>query len=152
MTGLPWVFNDGGRQAAGYTGGAGDCVVRAVAIAAELPYRMVYDDLFILQRERRPRKNERQQSNRSPRDGVFKDITRQYLAGLGWEWTPTMHIGSGTTVHLAEGELPGGRLVAQCSKHVVAVVDGVVHDTHDPTRDGTRAVYGYWAPLDICRR
>jgi hypothetical protein len=24
------------------------------------------------------------------------------------------------------------------------VIDGVIHDTHDPGRDGTRAVYGYW--------
>jgi len=40
-----FVYNDGGREAAGYKGTAGDCVCRAVAIAAELPYQEVYDRL-----------------------------------------------------------------------------------------------------------
>ncbi|WP_231970582.1 hypothetical protein [Polynucleobacter necessarius] len=42
---LGFEFNDGGREAAGFKGGAGDCVVRAIAIAAELPYMEVYEDL-----------------------------------------------------------------------------------------------------------
>lgn len=37
--------NDGGRQAAGYKGSAGDCVTRAVAIATGQPYAKVYADL-----------------------------------------------------------------------------------------------------------
>jgi hypothetical protein len=24
------------------------------------------------------------------------------------------------------------------------VIDGVIHDTFDPSRGGTRCVYGYW--------
>jgi hypothetical protein len=148
MTALAWVEDDGGREAAGFKGKTGDCVVRAVAIATGLPYRQVYDELFEMQRQRRPRKNERG-SNRSPRDGVFKDTTKKYLAELGWSWTPTMGIGTGTRVHLAHGELPMGRLVVQCSKHVVAVIDGVARDTYDPSRDGTRAVYGFWSPEPI---
>jgi len=55
-----------------------------------------------------------------------------------------MSIGSGTKVHLRAEDLPTGRIVVQASKHVVAVIDGVMHDTHDPSRDGTRCVYGYW--------
>src|SRR5438067_639535 len=35
-----------------------------------------------------------------------------------------------------------GRFVAQCAKHVVAVVDGVVHDDGRP--DGARCVYAAW--------
>ena len=31
-------FHDGGRQTAGFKGGAGDCVVRSIAIAANLPH------------------------------------------------------------------------------------------------------------------
>jgi hypothetical protein len=34
--------------------------------------------------------------------------------------------------------------VVALSKHYAAVVDGVVHDLYDPSRDGTRCVYGYW--------
>jgi hypothetical protein len=32
------------------------------------------------------------------------------------------------------------------SRHLVAVIDGVIHDTHDCSRDGTRCVYGYFQP------
>ncbi len=55
-----------------------------------------------------------------------------------------MAIGSGCTVHLRIGELPAGRLVVSLSKHMTAVIDGVIHDTYDPSRGGTRCVYGYW--------
>jgi hypothetical protein len=45
--------------------------------------------------------------------------------------------------------LPNGRLIARCSRHLVAVIDGVIHDTHDSSRDGTRCVYGYWTAPDL---
>jgi hypothetical protein len=56
-----------------------------------------------------------------------------------------MQIGSGCRVHLRADELTPGRLVVQLSRHLTAVIDGVVHDTHDPSRNGTRCVYGYWS-------
>ena len=59
-----------------------------------------------------------------------------------------MAIGSGCTVHLRADELPPGRLIVGVSRHTTAVINGVVHDTHDPTRGGTRCVYGYWSPPD----
>jgi hypothetical protein len=46
-----------------------------------------------------------------------------------------MKVGQGCTVHLVDGELPAGRLVVAVSKHLTAVIDGVVHDTHDPQRE-----------------
>lgn len=55
-----------------------------------------------------------------------------------------MCIGSGCKVHLRDGELPMGRLIVNVSRHTVAVIDGVIHDNHDPQRDGMRCVYGYW--------
>lgn len=148
-----WVYDDGGRAAAGYQGEAGDCVVRATAIAAQLPYQKVYDDLTALQSSflssrRGQRYAVTASGNRrspSPRNGTFHAVYLNYLTiVLGWRWTPTMSIGSGTTVHLRSDELPGGRLVVKVSKHLVAVIDGVIHDTSDCSRDGTRAVYGYW--------
>lgn len=44
---------------------------------------------------------------------------------------------------LAAGEVPDN-CIAAVSKHYVAIVGGVMRDTHDPSRDGTRCVYGYW--------
>ena len=37
-----------------------------------------------------------------------------------------------------------GKLVVNVSKHSTAVIDGVIHDNHDPSRAGTRCVYGYF--------
>lgn len=136
-----WVRDDGGRAAAGFKGEAGDCVTRAIAIAAGKPYREVYDELNALAKTERHRKGRRS----SARNGVRTATIRKYLAGLGWTWHPTMAIGSGCRVHLRADELPGGRIICSLSKHVTVVVDGVVHDTFDPSREGTRCVYGYWA-------
>jgi hypothetical protein len=80
----------------------------------------------------------------SPREGVGRKVYDPYLAGLGWTWVPTMRVGQGCTVHLRADELPAGRLIVRVSRHMCAVVDGVVHDLYDPSRDGTRCVYGYW--------
>lgn len=137
MTALPWVYDDGGRAAAGRRGTAGDCVARAIAIASGRPYGDVYDELAEI--------NLAYGGKRSAREGIKPAATRDYLGRhLGWEWTATMGIGTGCTVHLAGGELPDGVLVARLSRHITAVVDGVIHDTHDPARDGSRCVYGYW--------
>lgn len=135
---IGFQHDDGGRAAAGFKGSAGDCVVRAISIASGVDYRTVYDALW-----RWSRRIERHPS--SPRDGVArKVIDRLLVEEWGWSWTPTMGIGTGTTVHLRADELPAGRLVARLSKHTCAVVDGEVRDTYDPSREGSRAVYGYW--------
>lgn len=63
---------------------------------------------------------------------------RRYLERLGWTWHPTMGIGTGCQVHLLADELPAGRLIVSCSRHITAVIDGVIHDTFDPSREGTR--------------
>ena len=137
---MTFEFNDGGRAAAGYKGRAGDCTVRAIAIATEQDYQAVYDALWDLNRQAK-----KGPGDTSPRDGNTSTKTiRAYMASLGWTWVPTMQIGSGTTVHLRADELPGGRLVTRLSRHMCAVIDGVIHDTYDPSRDGTRAVYGYY--------
>ena len=138
---LPWVADDGGRELAGYRGAAGDCTCRAIAIAADLPYQAVYDRL----NELVPEHDRRGPGRRgSARTGVNRRTYDALLAELGFTWTPTMTIGSGCRVHLAVGELPPGRLVCRLSRHVTAVIDGMVHDTYDPSRDGSRCVYGYW--------
>ncbi len=84
------------------------------------------------------------QGRSDARKGVFKPTTKAILTKLGWKWTPTMGIGTGCKVHLRDGELPMGRLLVQVSRHMVAVIDGVIHDAFDPSRDGSRCVYGYW--------
>ncbi len=139
---LVWIRDDGGRAAAGFKGTAGDCVVRSIAIATSRPYREVYDALHDLIRESRTRRLK--SKGWSPRDGVPMKVVHLYLAERGWCWTPTMRIGSGTKMHLRADELPQHMLIVRCSRHLTATVAGTVHDTYDPTRGGTRAVYGFW--------
>jgi hypothetical protein len=135
-------FNDGGRIAAGYKGKTGDCVTRSIAIATGLPYQDVYD--LINEAGKSERTGTRKRGKSNSRTGVYKTTIRKILENLGWNWTPTMGIGTGCTVHLRPNELPTGRLIVSVSKHTTAVIDGVIHDTHDPSRNGTRCVYGYW--------
>lgn len=138
-----WVYNDGGRKAAGYRGDTRDCVCRAIAIATGKPYGEVYAALNHWALSERPRNG---RSRSSARTGVHRATIRCYMEALGWRWVPTMGIGTGCTVHLCAEELPAGRLVVSVSRHLVAVIDGVIHDTHDPRRDGSRCVYGYFCP------
>lgn len=135
---MDFVYDDGGRAAAGFStaNDAGDCVCRAIAIAAELPYIQVYTELSALAKQ--------VTGKASARDGLPRPVFDAYLASLGWEWHPTMKIGSGCTVHLRADELPKGRIICRVSKHMVAVIDGVIHDNGDPSRGGERCVYGYF--------
>lgn len=152
---MPWVYDDGGRGAAGFKGKAGDCVARAIAIASGLPYGEVYKALAD------GSGRERGSRGRSARNGIFtrREWFKRYMQSIGFRWTPTMRVGEGCRVHLVAGELPMGRLVVNVSRHETAVIDGVIRDTFDPQRrtywfDGPgpetiriteRCVYGYWS-------
>lgn len=147
MIGLPFVQHDGGRAAAGFKGTARDCVCRSIAIVAQLPYEEVYAVLANGRgSQRMSRATGGKRLSASAREGIHtkRKWFRDYMASLGFKWAPTMAIGQGCKVHLAAGELPAGRLIVAVSKHYTAVIDGVVHDTHDPSRNGSRCVYGYW--------
>jgi hypothetical protein len=174
-TNLKYVFDDGGRKAAGFgpCRGRGDCVARAVSIASGLPYAEVHARLtegVSTQRESKKywqvmslrKAMGRKVRTRDANDGIrvqrkwFKD----YMQELGFHWVPTMQVGQGCKVHLLAGELPmQGKLIVSVSRHMTAVIDGVIHDTFNPSRatvyynsDGEsyapsirhRCVYGYW--------
>ena len=143
---MNWQHDDGGRSAAGFKGDAGDCVCRSVAIATGIPYTDVYAALNTAAQVERTGKRKRGKS--SARLGVYPATIRRFLESIGWKWTPTMGIGSGCKVHLRADELPAGRLIVSLSRHITAVIDGVIHDTHDPSRDGTRCVYGYYTKAE----
>ena len=142
-------IDDGGRAAAGYKGKAGDCVVRSIAIATGLPYKKIYDDLYLANENFRISSKSKlakslKQKNDSPRTGTHRVVLKEYLKKLGWNWNPTMFVGQGCKIHLRKDELPSGTLIVSCSKHITIVKDGVLIDTYDCSRNGTRCVYGYW--------
>lgn len=131
MFGVWFEYNDGGRSKYFSAKKVGDCAVRSTAIASQRDYKEVYN-LY------------KKISGKTPRDGVSKTAIRKVMEILGAKWVPCMTIGSGCKVHLKAEELPMGRIVCNCSGHLVAVIDGVINDTYDCSREGTRCVYGYW--------
>jgi hypothetical protein len=147
---LDYLYNDGGRAEAGYTGKAGDCVCRSIAIAARVSYKALYKELSKI--------NKKTCGISSARNGINTQSKefKNFMTGIGFVWTPTMRIGSGCKVRLIRGELPSsGRLVVSLSRHYSSVIDGVINDTYDPTRTtinvtneetrmSHRCVYGYW--------
>jgi hypothetical protein len=146
---LGFQFNDGGRASVGFKGGAGDCVVRSIAIAANLPYMQVYEDLRLANEAYALLRNDKlarrlNAKGSSPRNGNHRKVFHDYIVGLGFQWVPTMKVGAGCQVHLRSDELPKAILIVKVSKHLTAVLNGVIQDTHDPSRGGNRCVYGYY--------
>ena len=138
---MEFIKDDGGRLSAGYHGETSDCVVRAIAIATEQPYQKVYDEINMISAEGRTGSRK---AKSDARTGVYKELYRAYLEKLGWTWHPTMSIGQGCKVHLKAEELPKGRIIVKVSKHLTTMIDAIIHDTFDPSRNGTRCCYGYF--------
>ena len=134
---MRFVYSDGGRSRYFKAEKVGDCVCRAIANATGLDYMEVYKGLREISHESRKYRG-------SPRNGMYKDEWKKYMTRLGWVWHPTMQVGKGCQVHLREDELPKGTLIVSVSHHLTCVKDGVLYDTYDCSRDGTRCVYGYY--------
>lgn len=135
---MNFIYNDGGRAAAGYKGHTGDCVCRSICIATGLPYKEIYNRLAQGNATQR-RSKHTTKGRKTAAHGI--NTTRQwfkdYMKELGFQWVPTMKIGQGCKVHLNENELPKGKLVVAVSKHYTAVIDGVIHDIYNPSERGS---------------
>lgn len=131
---MKFEFNDGGRSKYFKASNVGDCCVRAICNATNKDYKEVYDALKKL--------NE----GVSCRNGTPKDVWKTYIEKeLGWKKISCSGIGVKKKVHLNENELPKkGTYLVQVSKHLTCVKDGVLIDTYDCSRNGTRMVYCYW--------
>jgi hypothetical protein len=150
---MPWTYND-----AGYSGRTtrrgrhipGNGVVRAIAIATGQHYMHVHTELYRMQCDYVNRsRSQRVQDKGASIDaaGVWPYVSTKYLVDRGWTWVPVMRIGSGVTMHLSYEEVPDLPLfIARVSKNLVTVVHGVAQDVYDPSRTGTRALYGYFTP------
>lgn len=142
---LPFRFNDGGRAKAGFSGSARDCVARSIAIASGLSYIEVYSALAQGNATQRASKRTPRRT-RTASQGIFtqRKWFKDYMTSLGFVWEPTQRVGSVNKARLCKGALPNGKLVVSVSRHYTAVINGVIHDTFDCSRNGKRCVYGYW--------
>jgi len=147
---MPWKYNDGGYAKSGFRAKRGNNVVIALAIATDQIYREVYNQIYDRQVDFVAKSRSSRVKDKGPyipEVGVWPQVSKKYLLDLGWTWTPIMGIGTGTTVHLTYEEVPDEPLVVcSISRSLVTVVHGVVQATSDPSRDGSRAIYGYWVP------
>jgi len=136
-----FVFDDGGKLDAEFYGESGDCTVRAFAIATELPYREVWKFFRRISRWRTT-KDEAPRSKWRSRERM--PIIEKVLMANGWErcyvpldFRDTQEDDKPFTLrelldpHISDCEFPRGRVLVVQPKHVVAVVDGVIHDTFD---------------------
>lgn len=138
---MKFVRADGGRSKY-FKGTAGDCFTRAVCNASGADYKEIYDMVNAYGKKERTGKRKRGRS--SAREGVYMTTAKKIMRDLGWEWVPTMAIGSGCQTHLDPDELPSGVVVVRVTRHYTCVKDGVLYDTYDCSRGGGRCVYGYW--------
>lgn len=147
---IEFKHHTGGREKYFKAEKVGDCVIRAIAIASGKDYKEIYDQLqrlqknYALTRNNKTAQSMRRRSTHSVRAGVWKKVYHDYLLNNGFTWVPTMQIGQGCTVHLRADELPEGTLIVRLSRHLACVKDGVLYDTYDCSRGGTRCVYGYY--------
>ena len=130
ITSHNYFKNDGGRSKY-YKGKTGDCVVRAIAIALELDYKLVYDELADL--------NKSFEGIKSARNGTHKKVYDAYLKKHGWKWHSAPKFDGRKARHY---DMPSGRCIGRMAKHLVAIVDKQVYDTWDSTH---KMVYGYYA-------
>lgn len=132
----PFIWNDGGRFAAGYVGLAGDCVSRAIAIGTGLNYRAVYQELG-------------ERAKKTPRDGVPAKIGGEFLMQRGWQ----EHPGDFRLFEYfsCKGQIGVFYLIQEDRKnpHFTTVIDDTVYDTWNPAED-EYFVDRYWlAPAEV---
>ena len=149
---MDFKYNDGGRAQSGYKGYAGDCVTRSIAIVTGKTYTEVYARLYEEIKKFSAKKRSAAakkaaigggRSGTTPRNGISKKVYHKYLVEeIGMKWTPTMIVGQGCKVHLIKNELPPGKLIVQCAKHLTSVIDGMINDTWDCSG---KCVYGYYS-------
>ena len=133
---IDYQYDDGGREAAGYRGRTGDCVVRAIAVCARQDYRAVYltmaehmkrngyaasgNAYAIRERNRKAPRRKGQIAARRVQDRVLE------LYGFR-----KVRLPAGARPTFTEGRRRYGDCIVGTTKHVAAVVEGALRDTFD---------------------
>ena len=121
-----YTHNDGGREASGRKGTAGDCSGSAV----DLDYDYCYTALA--------QANKNSGRPKSVRNGIMRGDFNDVLVNHGWIWIPAPKF-SGRKARCSD--MPSGTVIARQARHFVAVIDGVPQDIFDSSE---KMVYGYW--------
>lgn len=143
MTPFEFKYDDGGRAEAGFEGYTGDCVARAIAILTGKRYCAVYERLNVLTHYAKGYRRA------YAHDGIALGIYRAYLLFRGWRYVD-LDRKSRKPKYLCVEDMPKvGRFLARVEMgkgdkhHVVAVINGVVHDNSRKAKK-PRRVLGYF--------
>jgi hypothetical protein len=126
MKKIKFEYDDGGRQDAGFSEYAKDCVTRSVKIILGCDYLKAYElvNKYIDQIETKKVSHACM--------GVNNSTTKKLFGFLGMKWHPSNNLPKRK-----------GKYILNMPNHVCAFVDGVVKDTHNYF-EKTNRVYGYW--------
>lgn len=141
-----FVYNDGGRHLYFKGDKVGDCGTRSIAIVTAQDYKIVYDELFELQKaflKRRPSLGKNEKSA-SPRNFLYRDVATEYLARHGFKWVALAGIGK-TPLKVFEVAITHPNCMMRLAKHFSAMVDGRCHDTW--AQHHNKIVYGIWVKI-----
>ena len=132
---IGYQYDDGGRKAAGRRS-KGDCVARAIALITQRPYEECYKRLANAQKDAG--------FARSANNGVSKKVSRRIFEEAG---LVKVKQGRGPKLTLGEAYARYGNCIVSTRRHVIALIDGAVHDTwdsrftHKPVRGWTTGEY-----------
>lgn len=125
----PWAANDAGRSNSRRSKQKNDCTVRALAMVRGMAYDDAYD---LLAAAGRKCSKGFQFTN-----WINEQSWAARIAFPAVKGQPRMN--PATFVQ----RFPQGRYICQVAKHVFAVIDGVIYDTHQNRPD--RCIYACWA-------
>ena len=133
-----FIINDGGRAEAGYKGRTRDCVVRAIAIATGGNYKVIYREINSIGLRVANKKS-------VARNGVPLNVMHLFMEQAGFEYV-VLPQSFKDRKNLLNYIPPSGKVILNLAGHVVASVDGVLHDTFDTraSKYGRRIVRGYF--------
>ena len=143
MSDLKYVYNDGGRELAGWVSGegVGDCVTRSMVIASSYPHKpdgRHYENMreVLMSRTKEFRKKSRSRAAKSRRtnsvrNGTLREVYQPLLKRLGWEKESRIQFGSSQRSYMTTDDLPSGVVIVSLRNHLVTVIDHVVQDTWD---------------------
>jgi len=123
---------DSGRSISRRARQINDCTVRALAAATDTPYDAAYDLLA-------------EAGRKCSRGFHFRAwAVNAEVNGYTFRWRPFQAVKGQDRMNPAKfcTEFNQGRWIVRTAKHVMAVIDGVVHDTIAPSP--VRCIYGAW--------
>ena len=117
---VDFIYDDGGRKAAGFKGEARDCVTRATAILTGRNYREVYKMMA--------RAEQKVTGKRSARNGISKKASPKVFAELG---IVKVKLPKGAKPTYSEAHILYGDCIVSSTRHLAAVTKGYLRDTFD---------------------